>query len=194
MNQSFTKVTGYAPEEVIGRTAKELGMWSSKEDQAKLEAALKDGDGFRDLEMELRTKDGDVRDILDSGEKIRIDGHFGWLKMFIDITERKRTQEELMKAIEAVMSDTAWFSRSVVEKLANVRSGHSRVEALVELTPRERQVLGLIAHGRSDEEIARTLGLARQTVRNYVTNIYGKLEVRSRAEAVVWARERGVVG
>lgn len=194
VNQSFVKLTGYEPEEVIGRTAKALSMWSSKEDREKRVAAIGSGEGYRNLEMELRTKDGNVKDILGSGEKIRIDGDYGWLKMFVDITDQKRTQEELMKAIHEVIADTAWFSRSVVERLATVRRGEKGAQTTVDLSPREKQVLGRVARGMDDKDIAKELGIVVQTVRNYVTNIYGKIDVHSRAEAVVWARERGIIG
>jgi PAS domain S-box-containing protein len=114
-----------------------------------------------------------------------------------DITTRKRTEAELREAIEAVMSDTAWFSRSLLEKLAHVRARNQPGSAahgaeVAQLTPRERQVLERLADGWDNAQIARDLGLAEQTVRNYVTNIYEKLGVHSRAEAVVWARDRGV--
>jgi PAS domain S-box-containing protein len=114
-----------------------------------------------------------------------------------DITTRKRTEAELREAIEAVMSDTAWFSRSLLEKLAHVRTrnhtGASRAGiSVAQLTPRERQVLERLAAGWDNAQIASDLGLAEQTVRNYVTNVYEKLRVRSRAEAVVWARDRGL--
>jgi DNA-binding NarL/FixJ family response regulator len=54
-------------------------------------------------------------------------------------------------------------------------------------------VLGRVAQGAGNEQIARELGIATQTVRNYISTLYDKLGVRSRAEAIVWARERGIV-
>jgi PAS domain S-box-containing protein len=116
---------------------------------------------------------------------------------FQDITTRKRTEAELREAVEAVMSDTAWFSRSLLEKLAHVRARNSAgapkggVE-VAQLTRRERQVLERLADGWDNAQIANDLGLAEQTIRNYVTNVYEKLGVHSRAEAVVWARDRGL--
>ncbi|CAN5785563.1 hypothetical protein BH23DEI1_BH23DEI1_00180 [soil metagenome] len=114
-----------------------------------------------------------------------------------DITTRKRTETELREAIEAVMSDTAWFSRSLLEKLAHVRARDAAGSAkhgveVAQLTRRERQVLERLADGWDNSQIAHDLGLAEQTVRNYVTNIYEKVGVHSRAEAVVWARDRGL--
>ena len=62
------------------------------------------------------------------------------------------------------------------------------------MTKRERDVLARLARGANNEIIAAELGVAVQTVRNYVAAVYDKLGVHSRAEAVVWARERGIVG
>lgn len=62
-----------------------------------------------------------------------------------------------------------------------------------QLTARERDVLGLICEGLADKDIAARLKLAPNTVRNHVATVYSKLNVHSRSEAIVWARERGTV-
>ena len=80
----------------------------------------------------------------------------------------------------------------MLEKLAQIRSSRANPAEVAELTPRERGVLERVAKGMDNQEIAAELGLAPQTVRNYISAIYDKLGVRSRAEAVVWARERGL--
>jgi PAS domain S-box-containing protein len=192
VNDGYVKLTGYSPEEVVGLTSRELGMWSSREDQAKLDEAFAQGGGFRELELKLRTKDGRVRDILLSGEQIEYHGHSSWLKMFNDVTDHHRSQEELMVAIREVMSDTAWFSQSVVQKLNAMRRGPTE-ESDLELTIREREVLELVAAGFDDDYIAARLDISRKTVRNHLTNMYAKTDVHSRAEAVIWARDRGIV-
>ena len=61
-----------------------------------------------------------------------------------------------------------------------------------ELTEREREILALIAHGRSNEQIAEQLGVSIKTVRNHVSTIFSKLQVADRAQAVVRAREAGL--
>ena len=113
-----------------------------------------------------------------------------------DITERKRNELELMEAIETVMQDTSWFSRTVIEKLAQIRApGAPQSQGeLADLTRREREILGLICDGHTDAEIAATLHLSRNTVRNHVAALYGKLDVHRRSAAIIWARQRGIVG
>lgn len=114
-----------------------------------------------------------------------------------DITERKRSEEELTRNVQEVMTDTAWFSRSLMEKIAQFRKGKRGDDAneavVAELTTRERQVLERMASGRDNGSIATELGIKEQTVRNYITRIYEKLDLHSRADAIVWARERGLV-
>ncbi len=63
--------------------------------------------------------------------------------------------------------------------------------SFVALTPRERQVLGYIAEGRDNAQIAAQLGLSDKTVRNNITHIFDKLGVQTRAQAIVLARENG---
>ena len=110
-------------------------------------------------------------------------------------TDRRRNEAELFSAIETVMQDTTWFSQAVIEKLAvqrrPARPG-APVPEISDLTPREREVLGLISHGMTDTDIAEKLGLTRCTVRNHVATLYSKIGVHSRSSAIVWARERGV--
>jgi DNA-binding CsgD family transcriptional regulator len=61
------------------------------------------------------------------------------------------------------------------------------------LTPREREVLSLICKGHDDADIASMLKLSRNTVRNHISTLYGKIGVNRRSAAVVWGRERGMV-
>jgi DNA-binding NarL/FixJ family response regulator len=94
--------------------------------------------------------------------------------------------ETVVRAIRAVEDGDTWLSRPVVEKLARLE-----IEETF-LTEREGQVLRLMARGWDNVQIAAELGLAEQTVRNYVSRIYTRLEMKSRAEVIVWARERGM--
>ena len=61
-----------------------------------------------------------------------------------------------------------------------------------ELTDREREVLELIAQGKSNTEITRQLVVSPKTVRNHISNIFSKLQVADRAQAIVRAREAGL--
>ena len=65
-------------------------------------------------------------------------------------------------------------------------------DAFPQLTARERESLDLLAAGRSNQQIAGALYLSPKTVRNHVSNIFAKLQVADRAEAIVRAREAGL--
>ncbi|WP_239024963.1 response regulator transcription factor [Sphingomonas corticis] len=91
------------------------------------------------------------------------------------------------------MKDASWFSRTVMDKLATLRNPHAATAIeTADLTPREREVLGLICEGLDDKAIAKRLSLSGNTVRNHVAGIYGKIGVNRRAAAIAWARERGL--
>jgi DNA-binding NarL/FixJ family response regulator len=117
------------------------------------------------------------------------------LATFLDITERKRSERELMQAIDAVMTDASWLSKGIIEKLAALRRTDKPTSdvSVEKLTAREREVLGLICQGVSDATISKRLSLSSNTVRNHVSALYRKLGVHRRSEAVIWGRERGYI-
>lgn len=196
VNDSCTQVIGCARDDLLGRTTSDLGIWQQAPfaDRSGQLRRLVNTGSLRNVECELLAADGRAKDVLASFEVVELGGEECVVTMFVDVTDRKRTEEQLMTAIQEVMSDTQWFSRKVLEKLAQVKSdeGVPKTE-IADLTRRERQVLTLVAHGKRNDEIAIELGIAAQTVRNYMATIYDKTSCRSRAQAVVWARERGLV-
>jgi len=103
-------------------------------------------------------------------------------------------QAEILRAIHAVSHGEAIFSPAIAERLAQYfaaleQSPFARV--FPDLTDREREVLGLIAQGCSNGEIASRLVLSQKTVRNHVSNILSKLQVVDRAQAIIRARDAG---
>jgi len=105
---------------------------------------------------------------------------------------------ELIRAVRVVAAGDALLSPSVTRRLIADYVGRHRVDrrdalALNALTPRETDVLRLIAHGRSNQEIAGDLVLAEQTVKTHVSRVLTKLNLRDRAQAVVLAYESGLV-
>ena len=81
-----------------------------------------------------------------------------------------------------------------VERFTGVGVGASAVDSarLAALTPRERELLALIAQGRDNAQIGAVLGLTDKTVRNHITSIFAKLEVENRPQAIVLARSAGL--
>jgi DNA-binding NarL/FixJ family response regulator len=110
----------------------------------------------------------------------------------------KRTSpEELLAAIHTVAAGDSLLSpsvtRIVVERMARQpapRVGSS--DPLADLTPREREVLGLVARGLSNGEIGAELVIEESTVKTHVKRILMKLRLRDRIQAVIFAYETGV--
>jgi DNA-binding NarL/FixJ family response regulator len=104
-------------------------------------------------------------------------------------------RDRLVAAVRAVATGESLLAPSVTRRLVEyyVATGPSRPThpALSMLTPREAQVLRLIATGQSNAEIAETLFLGESTVKSYVGNLLGKLGLRDRVHAVVFAYETG---
>lgn len=104
--------------------------------------------------------------------------------------------EELVRAVHDVAAGSGVFAGSVVERITrHVASGgrSSHDELFPELSPRERDVLRLIANGHSNAYIADHFVLSLKTVRNHVSNVLVKIGASSRAEAVARARDAGLV-
>jgi DNA-binding NarL/FixJ family response regulator len=103
--------------------------------------------------------------------------------------------EEMIRAIQAVGSGEAIFSPAIATRMLDFFSGLQPAafpHALPELTEREREILDLIAQGQSNATIAKQLALSPKTVSNYVSNIFSKLQVADRAQAMLRAREAGL--
>jgi DNA-binding NarL/FixJ family response regulator len=106
-------------------------------------------------------------------------------------------REELVRAVRAVASGEAIFGPAVARRLMAYFARPAPAtapEAFPELTERERDILELVARGLSNPEITARLVLSPKTVRNHVSNVFSKLQVRDRAEAIVRAREAGMGG
>ncbi len=104
-------------------------------------------------------------------------------------------QDEILKVIRAVASGEAHFGPEIARRLMGFFSAPrptAPAEAFPELTAREREVLDLIAKGRTNQEIAKELYLSPKTVRNHISNIFTKLQVADRAQAIIRAREAGL--
>ena len=195
INEAFIKTTGYAAGELIGKTVEDLNVIDGQGECRRLFTLLAKTGNVESQDVKVRKKGNDVIDCVVSADAVSIQDAPCYLLVMMDITERKRSELELVSAIEEVMQAASWFSQTLLEKLANVKSinkPHLSGVSFTDLTARERDVLGLICEGLPDKKIATRLNLAANTVRNHVATVYSKLDVHSRSEAIVWARERGL--
>jgi DNA-binding NarL/FixJ family response regulator len=102
---------------------------------------------------------------------------------------------EVLRAIRGVSSGEAIFGPAIAKRLMQYFAGlkpTTAQQAFPELTDREREILALLAQHRTNQEIADRLSLSQKTVRNHVSNIFSKLQVVDRAQAIIRAREAGL--
>jgi DNA-binding NarL/FixJ family response regulator len=103
---------------------------------------------------------------------------------------------EIIRAVQSVASGDAVYSGAVARRIiaffAGNQSDTPTTRAFPDLTPRERDVLELVAAGCRNHEIARRLGMSEKTVRNHVSQVLTKLQVPDRTAAALKAREAGV--
>jgi len=107
--------------------------------------------------------------------------------------------DEILQAIRAVAAGQAVFGPAIAARMMNFFQGlndtartREAAQAFPELTEREREVLALIAKGVSNKEIAEKLVISAKTVSNHITNIFSKLQVADRAQAIIRARDAGL--
>ncbi len=102
--------------------------------------------------------------------------------------------EEIKRAILAVGNGEAIFSPGIADRMISFFAARPEVDAAIfpDLTESERNVLRLMAQGASNEAIAHQLNFTVKTVRNYCSNVFSKLQVAGRAQAIVKARDAGL--
>jgi PAS domain S-box-containing protein len=192
-NAAFWRLTGYTATNFVGRAAGDPELWADVGERNSVEQEIERGGGIRNRDVRLLDAKNQPIDCLLSAERMTIRGEQCTLWLFQDISARRTSELELVDAIDAVMKDASWFSRSIMDKLATLRNPSTQPQKeVLDLTPREREVLGLICEGLDDKAISERLSLSGNTVRNHVASIYGKIGVNRRAAAIAWARDRGL--
>lgn len=102
---------------------------------------------------------------------------------------KEEALDTIVDAVHGVANgEEGWLSRRAAARMATMT--RKRQRDLIDLTDREEEVLKLVAEGWTNNRIATELGLSERTVRFHLTNIYDKLGVTARAEAISWAVKR----
>ncbi len=103
-------------------------------------------------------------------------------------------QEEMLRVIRAVARGEALFGPSIALRLTAFFNSNKAAasDAFPDLTEREQEVLNLLAQGLSNQEIAAKLVITNKTVRNHLSNIFSKMHVTDRVQAVIRARNAGL--
>ncbi|HEX5926158.1 MAG TPA: response regulator transcription factor [Baekduia sp.] len=180
-----------------GREAVEL-IERTRPDVALMDLSMPDIDGIAATRQALaRAPDTHVVILTSFSDRERIlealdAGAIGYLL-------KDAEPDELLRGIRtAVKGDSPLAPRAAAELIADRRPAGSDVrnrsaEPEQTFTPREREILALLAQGRPNKVIARRLDIAEQTVKNHLSHIFQTLGVTDRTQAALWAQRNGVV-
>ena len=100
--------------------------------------------------------------------------------------QKSASRDALLRAVRAVAAGRQSLPPEIEQRMAGLT-------AEPEITPREREILALVAAGKANKEIGATLGIAEDTVKRHVSSILDKLRVNDRAQATAEAMRRGIV-
>ncbi|MCB1228851.1 MAG: response regulator transcription factor [Verrucomicrobiae bacterium] len=100
--------------------------------------------------------------------------------------QKSAERDELIAALRAVAAGERYLPAGLAEHLADLQLGPT-------ITTREREILARVAQGRANKEIAADLGIAEDTVKRHISNVFQKLNVNDRAQATAEAIRRGII-
>jgi PAS domain S-box-containing protein len=199
VNPAGERMRGLPATDLVGKTTEEAGLAAAQLPawEVALKQVLRTG---RDVQMEVpgRLVTGEVR--LFQARLSPVFGPDGTVDSVMsiarDVSDHRRAQAERERLYQELMEREARLSEMIKEILfeqAHVRRRDRAAESLVQLTQREREILRLLADGRTNLQIAQTLGLSGGTVRNHVSHLIAKLNVSDRTQAAIRALEWGLL-
>lgn len=198
-NQAAQKILGFTAEEIINHPCYEVlgGRDEFKrtlcQRYCRVAITILQGHSMPDMDIYARTKEGDRRWINVTTLAYPTGNHnLGQVivHLFRDATQKKHNErfiEEIMAATKELRKENGPSSLSTIPAEAPSDPGFEA------LTPREREVLILLANGLGTDEIADMLNISPATTRNHIQSVLDKLHVHSRLEAVAYAYQHGLI-
>ncbi|HEX2026621.1 MAG TPA: response regulator transcription factor [Nitriliruptorales bacterium] len=168
------------------------GIAATRPDVVLCDLRLPDGDGL-EMIREIRSRDLHTRCLIltsfPSNETLAqavVAGAAGYLS-------KTATPEEVVAAVRAVAAGRSLLDEELARLQVDMSQG-SGDDVLDGLTPQERRILDFITQGLTNLEIAEELGLAEKTIRNYVSNLLGRLGMKNRTQVAVCLAQRAAAG
>ncbi len=169
VNETFLRTTGYNREEVIGRSATELGIWADPNDRAEMVKILRKNRRVRNIECRFRMKSGDIRFVLWSAEVIDYGNETCLLAVTRDITDRKLAEQERIyrEKLQVVLEMAGATCHEMNQPLQAI---FILLEEIKDENPDNKRILNLKKHCDRLREITRKLN----NITNYETKEYVK--------------------
>ncbi len=127
VNHAFLALTDWGHESVVGRKPADLELFETAATRREIERKIAESGSFRGYEVQLKTRTQRLITCLASAETVTINGQYCILAAFQDISERKRTELDLISAIEGAMQDSSWLSQKIMDRLAALRHPRRRL-------------------------------------------------------------------
>ncbi|MEO6725645.1 MAG: PAS domain S-box protein [Blastocatellia bacterium] len=199
VNEAMVRTFGWQGEEMLGKTPADLNFWADLKQQSRVRALLAEQGFVRDLEIQFRTKSGEVRDFLYSAETVTLDNLLHVLVVVSDITERKMIEQELAQSYEQLRSLSARVEKVREEERTRIaREIHDNLGQALTGLKMDFSWLDRSLSRTTDEmlcvkakpklkEIAQLLEETIQTVRDIATDLRpGVLDTLGLCAAIDW--------
>jgi len=143
VNEAWLKSLGYTREEVIGNSSLKLGIWADASARSHFVELLKESSSVENYETQYKTKDGELRDMVVSGEWVEVRGEPRMFNISHDVTERKATERRLLEDRDTLQDIVDEATKDLSAKATQLEAALAREK---ELNEQQRQFVSMASH------------------------------------------------